>query len=381
MQSAKNFYSAVSNTLVTLTLPYPLVTFRLKPFFSDISLWVKVRSRPCSGGNMKKTGLLVLLLAAVAGAQTVPSERVIQSGAVPDLSSIQAPQGTEPTSASFPLERIPTPTYADLYCAGFISRQSLPNANFIAGGLETPTTTKFERGDLVFLKGTGYAAGAEYEIVRALKDVNEYEMFPGQKKVLKQAGQPYEEVGRIKVIDTRSRTAVAEVEYTCDSIGPGDTAIPFVEKQTIPAHGPIRFDRFLPANRETSGRIVMAKDFDSQLGIGQKVYINVGSKEGVKIGDYFRAVRSYVADLNDPVDSLSFRAQLSEDTQMKQTTFDPGMFEKGNGPVIHVRDLPRRAVGELVIISVTDTTATGMIVFANEDVHTGDGVELDTLNN
>jgi hypothetical protein len=232
----------------------------------------------------------------------------------------------------------------------------------------------------VYLKGSGYAAGAEFEIVRALRDINEYELFPGQKKLLKSTGQPYEEVGRVKVIDTRSKTAIAEVEYSCDGINPGDTAIPFAEKQNIPFHGPIRFDRFLPASPKTAGRIVMAKDFDSTMGTGQKVYINVGSKQGVKIGDYFRAVRSYEADLKDPVDSLSFRAQLAEDTQKKQATFDPELFEKGNGPVIHVRDLPRRAVGELVIIGVTDTTATGMIVFANEDVHAGDGVELDSLN-
>jgi len=56
------------------------------------------------------------------------------------------------------------------------------------------------------------------------------------------------------------------------------------------------------------------------------------------------------------------------------------MFTKSNGPVIHVRDLPRRAVGEIVIIGVTPTTATGMIVFAMEDVHAGDGVELDQVN-
>jgi len=33
---AKNFYPRVPITLVTLTLPYLLVTFRLKPFFSGI---------------------------------------------------------------------------------------------------------------------------------------------------------------------------------------------------------------------------------------------------------------------------------------------------------------------------------------------------------
>jgi len=121
----------------------------------------------------------------------------------------------------------------------------------------------------------------------------------------------------------------------------------------------------------------MGKDFDTELGTGRKVYFNVGENQGVKVGDYFRAIRQYEWDLKDPVDSLSFRAALSEDTQMKQPSFDPGMFEKGNGPVIHVRDLPRRAVAEIVVIGTTPTTATGMIVFAMEDVHVGDGVELD----
>ena len=32
----KSLYPTVPNTLVTLTHPYPLVTFRLKPFFSGI---------------------------------------------------------------------------------------------------------------------------------------------------------------------------------------------------------------------------------------------------------------------------------------------------------------------------------------------------------
>jgi len=330
---------------------------------------------------MKKTGLFVLLLATAGWAQSIPQER-LPDKTVPDLNSIQAPEGTVPTSNSFPVERIPTPTYADLYCAGFISKHVLPDANYIQGGLETPTTTKFVRGDVVYLRGSGYTAGAEYEIVRALQDINKYEMFPGQQKVLKEAGQPYEEVGRVKIIDTRSKAAIGQIEYSCDGINPGDTAIPFAEKQVIAPHGPLRFDRFLPASSsKVSGRIVMAKDFDSVVGTGSKVYINVGSNQNIKIGDYPRIVRSYQSDLKDPVDSLSFRAAIAEDTQKKMPSFDPQMFEKGNGPVIHVRDLPRRAVGEIVILGVTDTTATGMIVFANENVMPGDGVEVDQLNN
>ena len=321
-----------------------------------------------AGGNMKKIGLLMVLLATAAWAQ---------SGS--DTPSTEAPQGTVPTTESFPVERVQTPTYADLYCAGFISKAILPDANFVEGGLQTPSTTKFTRGDMVYLKGTGYSAGAEYEIIRALRDVNEYEVFPGQRKLLKETGQPYQEVGRVKIIDTRSKSAVAMIEYACDGVNPGDTAIPFAEKPAVSFHTPIRFDRFLPSSSKVSGRIVMGKDFDSQLGTGQKVYLNVGAAQGVKIGDFFRAVRSYEADLTDPVDSLSFKAAIAEDTQKKTPSVDPNFLTKTNGPVIHVRDLPRRAVGEIVIIGVTNTTATGMIVFSMEDVHAGDGVELDQV--
>jgi hypothetical protein len=317
---------------------------------------------------MKKTLLLVLLVATAAWAQ---------SGN--DSSATDAPQGTVPTSKSFPIERPPTPTYADMYCAGFINKQHLPDANFISGGLETPTTTKFNKGDIVFLQGSGYNLGAEYEIVRALRDINEYEVYPGQKKLLKATGQPYEEVGRVRVIDMRSHTAIGQIEYSCDGVNPGDTTIPFTEKATINFHPPIKFDRFLPASAKVSGRIVMGKDFDSTLGTGHKIYMNVGANQGVKVGDYFRATRNYEADLNDPVDSLSFKAALAEDTQLKTPSVDPRMFTKSNGPVIHVRDLPRRSVAEIVVIGVTPTTATGMIIFALEEVHAGDGVELDQV--
>src|SRR5580704_5329559 len=230
---------------------------------------------------MKKIGLLLLVAATATWAQTALDV---------STSNVVTPPGTSPTTASFPIQRVQMPTYADVYCAGFINRQSLPDANFVAGGLQTPTTTKFEKDDLVYLQGTGYNAGAEYEIVRALKDINEYELFPGQAKLLKATGQPYEEVGRVRIIDTRSRTAVAQVEYSCDPINPGDTAIPFTEKSMVAFHPPIRFDRFLPTSSKVSGRIVMARDFDSELGTGQKVYFNVGSNQGVKVGDYFRAV-------------------------------------------------------------------------------------------
>jgi hypothetical protein len=320
---------------------------------------------------MKKTGLLLVLMALSAFAQ----DATMASAGSPDVTG---PQGTAPTSVSFPIERVQTPTYADLYCAGFINKQVLPNANFVAGGLQTPNTTKFVTGDIVYLSGSGYTLGGQYAILRELQDRNRYEVFPGQKKALEAAGQPYGEIGRVRVVDTRSKMAIAQVEYSCDPVNPGDIAVPFAEKPSVSFHPPLRFDRFVPPTTgKLNGRILLGKDFDTVLGTGMKAYVNVGSNQGVKVGDYFRAVRSYEADLKDPVDSLSFAASATEDTQKRPPSTEGTWMTKTKGPNIHVADMPRRAVGELVIIGVTPTTATGMIVFSMEDVHAGDAVELD----
>jgi hypothetical protein len=319
---------------------------------------------------MKKTGFLLILCLAV-------SAHSQQGGNASAGSDRSAPTGTVPTNVSFPVERIQTPTYADLACAGFVSKQLLPDVNFVAGGLQTPNTTKFANNELIYLSGKEYQLGQQYAIVRELRDPNRYELFAGQHAMLKAMGQPYAELGRIRIIDIRNRMAVGHVEFSCEPIVPGDLAIPYVEKPAISFHPPMRFDLLMPSNGKTSGKIVMARDFDGELGTGMKVYMNVGTNQGVKPGDYFRAFRPYETDLNDSVDSLSFKASTFEDTQARPASIDASMWGRPPGPVVHVRDMPRRSLGEIVILNATPTSSTGMIVFALEDIHLGDGVEQD----
>src|SRR5208282_821477 len=316
---------------------------------------------------MKKIGLLMLLMTVASGAFAQPSI----TASTPDE------DGIVHTPVNVPFVRYQTPTAADIYCAGFITKERVPNANYVNGGLNTPTSTKFEIGELVYLAGTGYQVGQLYSVVRAMRDVNEYEIYPGQRKVLAAAGRPYGEIGRIRVVDTRSHSAIAQVEFSCDPINPGDVVLPFVERTSVAFHVPGHFDRFAPANGKLTGRVVLGKDFDGLLGTGMKLYMNVGSNQGVKVGDYFRVVRSYEATLRDPVDSLSFKTPMSEDTQMYPPTYEADRFTKSKGPNIHVRDLPRRGVGEVVVLNVTPTASSAMVVFALEDVYAGDTVELD----
>lgn len=316
---------------------------------------------------MKKTGLLLLLLMTATFALAQQST----TASTPDASGIVT------TSVNVPFVRYQTPTAADINCAGFLSKERVPDANYVNGGLQTPTSTKFETGELIYLAGSGYQAGQLYAIVREMRDVNEYEIYQGQRKVVAAAGHPYGEIGRVRIVDTRQHSAIAQVEFSCDPINPGDVAMPYVEKPPVAFHVPGHFDRFAPANGKLSGRIVLGKDFDLVLGTGMKLYLNMGANQGVKVGDYFRVVRSYTATLRDPVDSLSFKTWTSEDTQMRPPTFEANRLTKTKGADIHVADLPRRAVGEVVVLNVTPTSSSAMVVFALEDVYAGDTVELD----
>jgi len=171
--------------------------------------------------------------------------------------------------------------------------------------------------------------------------------------------------------------AIAQIEFSCDTVLPGDYAIPFVDKSQINFHPPMRVDRFAPANGQVSGRIILAKDFDTELGTGGKVYLNIGASQGLKVGDYVRAVRSFNATAHDSADSLSFSAPPLEPTQRQQPAMNPSLLNKTNGPQIEIAEMPRRAVGEIVITGTTPSTATGMIVYSLETLHLGDRIELD----
>ena len=121
---------------------------------------------------MKKTGMLLSLccLALAAAAQQTEPKSAEQT----------TPEGTLITTRSFPVERVQNPTNADVYCGGFVSKDVVPNANFVSGGLESPNTTKYANNDLVFLAGHGYQTGQQYEIVRELRDPNGMNCLPGK---------------------------------------------------------------------------------------------------------------------------------------------------------------------------------------------------------
>ena len=138
---------------------------------------------------MKKISLAVMLFGALAvSAQQMP-------GAPESSSHVRTP---EPAS------------YADLNCAGFVTREAIPKNNIVVAGFDTPSEVLYAQQETVFLSGGGFEEGKNYAVVRELKDLNEYELFPGQFKDMKVMGQPYADIGHVKITAIRGSVAVAQ---------------------------------------------------------------------------------------------------------------------------------------------------------------------------
>lgn len=277
----------------------------------------------------------------------------------------QAPQSAAVVPQTNLKERVHAPTYADINCAGFVTRESFNKARHVMGGDASPHVSKFGQRDSVFLSGSGYQEGAEYRIVRQVEDPNKNEVFPGQAGLLNRVGNQYADIALVRVYFVENDSAVAEVSFACQPVVPGDVAVPAQERAILPYPNRPEFKRFAHSNADVSGKIVQANDFDYFLGAGHKVYLNLGSDK-LKPGDYVRITRSYNSKEMPPVDRLVYDASTYEDSQKDAPKVGYG----------EQKNFPRKGLGEAMIISSNANSSTAIITLSLEDIHVGDLVEV-----
>lgn len=325
---------------------------------------------------MRRTGFLLLIL-GVAGlasaqqggtqpeAQPQPPPASLQQGA---QEALPAPPPQAAVAKTNLVEKAAAPTYPDLYCAGFISAQKLPDSNYVAAGWDTPSQARFTDREYIYLTGSGYKEGGVYAVLRQLRDIDRAQAYGGQRAAIRAAGFPYAEIAHVTVIPggIRNNTTIAEVTFGCDAIVSGDIVVPFVERPRPEFKYTGAFNQFEPPNDKLTGRIIMARDFDQYTSRGDIIYLNVGSENGVKVGDYFHATRTYSSIANNVLDSLSFKASDYEDTQA-----DPKRFPKSN-----LGELPRKNLANLLVLNVMPKSSTALIAYSIEEVKVGDNVQL-----
>jgi len=109
--------------------------------------------------------------------------------------------------------------------------------------------------------------------------------------------------------------------------------------------------------------VVAGKDYSQVFGKMSPVYVNLGTNQGVKVGDYFRIFR--------------YQGSTAE-TVTQDKGYQYKIYGFGSAPVRYEwNDLPREVLGEGIVISTSRNSSTMMITISTIEIYAGDYVEIE----
>lgn len=279
--------------------------------------------------------------------------------------------------------------HTDVHCSGVI--EYLPSYNMEIVGAEREAYRRFfGQGDFVYINGgarQGLSVGQEFAVVRPRG------LFRGgytKKKSF--LGVYTQEVGKLKVIKVKDQTSIAEIETSCDLIQFGDFIRPVPVRNPSQRAAASTLDRFADTKGKSQGRIVLARGGRELLTTNDVVHIDLGFEDGLKVNDTLSVTRQVkgrsITNFRDDdivvaatggYQSDAFKGGRFSNQSYRVNT--PNQTLPGgsttNFPDVRKRRPPLadRVIGEIVITSVQERAATGIVRQVIEEIHPGDYVE------
>lgn len=262
--------------------------------------------------------------------------------------------------------KVPTaPDYNTVNCSGFVTEQKMDDLHLISGEQSNYKLT-FTSGDYVYInrgQDKGVRAGDRFFVVRRDDYVGDVPWFKWQDKLMKAMGTPYVDLGQVRVVNVQPKVSIAQIIFSCDYMQRGDIVVPYQERPTPPYKETAAFDHFAPVSGKPVAMVVAGKDHTDTLGKNHAVYVNLGTNQGVKVGDYFRI----------------FRYQGSTAETVPQTKdYQFTMYGFGSAPQRYSwNDLPREILGEGIVFNVSRNSSTMMITVSSSQIYAGDYIEIE----
>lgn len=258
-----------------------------------------------------------------------------------------------------------SPDYTAINCSGFVSDNVSDEIHVISGEQSNPKIT-FTHGDYVYInrgRDKGVQVGDRFSVIRPDKDPMDVPWFKWQHKLIKAMGQLYLDAGQIRVVSVQPNVAIAEVGFSCGYLQRGDIVRPYVERPSPPFKDDANFDHFAPVSGKRVAMVVAGPDYTQLFGKHSSVYVNLGSNQSVRMGDYFRIFR--------------YEGTLAE--AVPQTKgYGYKMYGFGSTHEKYEwKDLPREVLGEGIVINEGPNSSTVLITSSSIDIHAGDYVELE----
>jgi hypothetical protein len=261
---------------------------------------------------------------------------------------------------------IPQVDASTVNCSGFVTDQKVPDEIRVVSGEQSNYKITFSRGDYVHInrgQDKGVRVGDRFSVVRPDKDPTDVPWFKWQAKLMRAMGQLYFDAGQLRVVNVLPKVSVAQVVFSCDYVQRGDILVPYEDRPVPPFKDPAAFDHFAPVSGKPVAMVVAGKDYSQVFGKMSPVYVNLGTNQGVKVGDYFRIFR--------------YQGSTAE-TVTQDKGYQYKIYGFGSAPVRYEwNDLPREVLGEGIVISTSRNSSTMMITVSTIEIYAGDYVEIE----
>ncbi len=311
--------------------------------------------------------LSVPLFSSLSFAQSVP---------LPDNLPI-AESAKEPAQPGIATSRVATGD--DLYCAGYIRSTEATSQLKIIGAEEENRVTHLGQGDVVYISTGGAQNLSPGTLLSITRPVGKFHS-PYQRTGGKTLGVFVREVGVLRVLEVQGQTATARIVVSCNEAQLGDLLVTFAERRAPETDIRNPLPRYKPTSGQNPGRIVLQREQREYIGPRDVVYVDLGTENGVKVGDKFTIFRNKPDDANifnfSDDDVVVRQSGGYESDKFKGGKFSNGHPYEGRQKVKNTRStIPQKIVGELIVIAVEGKSATAIVTRTTQEVHTGDRVE------
>ena len=275
--------------------------------------------------------------------------------------------GAAVSSAQNQPQAVPPQTdYTAVNCSGFVTEQKVPDGIQLISGEQSNYKITFGRGDMVYInrgQDKGVRVGDRFSVVRPNTDFVDVQWFKWQSKLMKAMGTAYADEGQVRVVNVQPKISIAEVTFSCGYMQRGDILQPYQDRPEPPFKDSATFDHFAPVSGKPVAMVVTGTAFTQLFGKNQSIYVNLGTKQGVKVGDYFRI----------------FRYQGSMAETVPQTRgYQYTTYGFGGAPARYEwNDLPREVLGEGIVINVSNNSSTVFVTYSSIEIYAGDYVEIE----
>ena len=259
-------------------------------------------------------------------------ERVEKEVVKAKIKKLAKPRKKVTAKPSLP-QKVPVTEFYIFQSAGFIVNEDFQIGSIVGS----------EKGYKMLSEGNiVYADMGPEDNALIGKKYSIYRLIEGVKHPInnKNMGYLIKILGELEIKDFQENVSSALITKSYEEISENDLITDYL-KFEVPLIDP----SMAPPDKNIQGYIILSKDEKRNVGIGDVVYLDVGSNQGVEPGDRF------ITYQNTKKDSSNYR--------FKKTTFQP----------------PKIIIGDLKIISIRDETSTAVVTKSVEELDVGNEVK------